>query len=195
MERKQNKALAIVMLCVVILVGAVLWGLLYSYGFLASLIAFATAYVAIVVYDKFYPVSKNVYIISGFAIVVANIIASFLALVIAVAIKADCDLVTAFNALMSVIDDFALELCKDFIYCVVLTILGLVGVKKFYENRKARKQAQVQASQAEVEAQPAESQESPVVATEGETPNENAVETLAEETNKPEQETTNVEDK
>lgn len=149
MERKQNKSLAILMLCVVILVGAVLWGLLYTFGWLASLMAFATAYVGIVVYGKFYPVSKKVYIISGVAIVVANVIASFLALVIAIAVKADCDFVTALNALISVMGDYAFDLGKDFVVCIVLIILGLVGVKKLYEDKKCKKQEQNNSVEAE----------------------------------------------
>lgn len=142
MVKKRNKPLAILMLSLVILIGAVLWGLVYSQGWIVSLVAFATAYVAIIVYDKFFDVTRNVYIISGVAIVVLNIIASFVSLGIAVAVEAECSLSIAFKALFEVIGDYSADLIRDGLMCVALTILGLVGVKKMYEEKKLKKTMQ-----------------------------------------------------
>lgn len=138
MEKKQNKALAVVVLCATILVGAVLWGALYSLGLFASLIAFATAYVAIVLYDKFCNLTNKVYIISGIAIIVANLVASFVAIGISVAVNLGVDLGSAFKAVFEVIGNFVPELVKDAISCVILTVLGLITVKKTYEQRKKK---------------------------------------------------------
>ncbi len=147
MERKQNKSLAILMLCVVILVGAVLWGVLYTFGWIASIVALLTAYVAIVLYDKFYPVTKNVYIISGVAIVIANIIASFISLCIVTAIDGGYSFGYVLEIAMQAIGDLVIAMAGDIILCIVLTIIGLVGAKKFYENKKARKQKEDEMAQ------------------------------------------------
>lgn len=145
MERKQNKTKAIVVLCITVVVGAILWGALYSLGLFASLIAYATAYVAIVLYDKFYKVDKKVYIISGVAITLANLLASFIAIGVAVAVEAEVDLGTAFAAVFEVIGDFAYDLTKDAILCVVMTVLGLLTVRKTYEQKKLRQQKELDA--------------------------------------------------
>lgn len=140
MEKRQNKTLAVLMLVLVIVLGAVVWGFLYVSGWLVSLVAFATAYLGIVVYDRFYDVSKNIYVYSGIAIVLANIFASFMSMTIRVAMLAECDLITAFNALVSVVDSYIGDFMIDCIMCVIFTLLGFVGVKKTYEAKKIRKQ-------------------------------------------------------
>lgn len=149
MEKRQNKSLAVLMLVLVIVLGAVVWGFLYASGWLVSLVAFATAYLGIVVYDKFYDVSKNIYVYSGIAIVLANIFASFMSMTIRVAMLAECDLITAFNALVSVMDSYIGDFMTDCIMCVIFTLLGFVGVKKTYEAKKIRKQEEENARMAE----------------------------------------------
>lgn len=149
MEKRQNKPLAVLMLVLVIVLGAVVWGFLYASGWLVSLVAFATAYLGIVVYDKFYDVSKNIYVYSGIAIVLANIFASFMSMTISVAMMAECDLITAFNALVSVMDSYIGGFMTDCIMCVIFTLLGFVGVKKTYEAKKIRKQEEENARMAE----------------------------------------------
>lgn len=141
MEKKQNKALAITLLAVVIVLGAGVWGILYSQGWFVALVAFVTAFLAILVYGKFAEVTKTVYIVSGVVIVVLNIIASFLSIGITVAIEAECSLKIAFEAVFQVIGDFIPDLAKDGVLCIILTILGLVGVKKTYEQRQAKAHA------------------------------------------------------
>jgi len=138
MEKRQNKALAILLLSLVILVGAVAWGVIYSYGWFVAIIAFITSYVAILVYDKFYDVNNTVYIITGVAVVIANIIASFLAIGIAVANEANVSLSVAFNAVFESFDLIAKDLAIDCILCIALTVAGLIGVKRTYEQRKAK---------------------------------------------------------
>lgn len=143
MEKKQNKALAITLLAVVIMLGAGVWGVLYSQGWFVALVAFVTAFLAILVYGKFAEVTKTVYIVSGVVIVVLNIIASFLSIGITVAIKAECSLKIAFEAVFQIIGDYIPDLAKDGVLCIILTILGLVGVKKTYEQRKAKAKVNV----------------------------------------------------
>lgn len=123
-------------------VGAVLWGVIYSQGWLVSLVAFVTAYVGIIVYDKFYKVNRTVYIVSGVVICVLNIIASFLSIGITVAIEAEVSLKIAFEAVFEVIGDFVPDLIRDGLLCVAFTVLGLVGVKKTYEEKKLKKEMQ-----------------------------------------------------
>lgn len=135
------------MLCIVVLVGSVLWGVLYTLGWFASIIALVTAYVAIVLYDKFYPVTKNVYIISGVAIVIANIVASFISLCIVTAIDCGYSFGYVLEIALQAIGDLAIAMAGDIVLCIVLTIIGLVGAKKFYENKKARKQTEVEVAQ------------------------------------------------
>lgn len=142
MEKKQNKVLAIVLLSITIVVGAVLWGVIYSQGWLVSLVALATSYVGIIVYDKFYKVNRTVYIVSGVVICVLNIIASFLSIGITVAVEAEVSLKIAFEAVFQVIGDFVPDLIRDGLLCVVFTILGLVGAKKTYEEKKLKKEMQ-----------------------------------------------------
>lgn len=142
MVKKQNKALAIALLSITMVVGAILWGVIYSQGWLVSLVAFVTAYVGIIVYDKFYKVDRTVYIVSGVVICVLNIIASFLSIGITVAIEAEVNLKIAFEAVFQVIGDFVPDLIRDGLLCVAFTVLGLVGVKKTYEEKKLKKEMQ-----------------------------------------------------
>lgn len=158
MEKKQNKVLATILLSVVILLGAGVWGVLYSQGWFVALVAFVTAFLGILVYGKFAEVTKLVYIISGVAIVVLNIIASFLSIGITVAIEEKCSLAIAFEAVFKVINEFIPDLAKDAGLCVVLTVLGLVGVKKTYEQRQAKTNAKVVAENVETTVEPSETQ-------------------------------------
>ena len=135
---KKNKLLAIFVLVASILIGGVAWGLIYSFGWFVGIIAFATAYLAVMAYDKFCPVSNMVYIITAVAIIVCNVVASFISLGITVAIESEVTFGFALNWLLNNFDLIAKEFAIDMVLCIVLTCLGIYGFKKSYEQKKAR---------------------------------------------------------
>lgn len=145
MENKKNKALGISLYILTIFLGAVIWGVLYALGWFAAIVSLATAYVAVLVYDKFCELNKKIYTITGVLITVFNIIAMFIAIPVATAIKAEVSLALAFQVMIQIFDQIIVDMAVDIMLCIAFTILGLVGFKKFYEDKKAEREQKKQA--------------------------------------------------
>lgn len=135
--KKKNRLLASVVLVASILVGGVAWGFLYSYGWFVGILAFVTAFLAVMAYDKFCPVSNAVYIFTAIAIVVVNVVASFLSIGVRAAIENEITLSHAFNLLFKNFNSIAKDFAIDMVLCVVMTCLGVYGFKRTYEQRRS----------------------------------------------------------
>lgn len=147
MENNKNKALGISLYILTIVLGAVLWGVLYALGWFAAIVSLATAYVAVLVYDKFCELNKKIYTITGVLITVFNIIAMFIAIPVATAIQAEVSLALAFQVMIQLLDQIIVDMAVDVLLCIAFTILGLIGFKKFYEDKKAEREQRKQANE------------------------------------------------
>lgn len=172
-ENKQEGKLwlALLLSFLVCVGGAILWGLIYSFGWFISLIALITALCAFVVYEKIYKkTTKLTFIWVLTWIVLLNAIASFIAIVVSVAISAGVDFGEALNATISVFD----QVMVDFLFDIFLgAVFGVLGVVTYYQYQKRTKQAKLVQEQI-IEAQlKAQNNVQDEVSEENETLNEN----------------------
>lgn len=147
MENKKNKSLGISLYILTIFLGAVIWGVLYALGLFAAIISLATAYVAVLVYDKFCELNKKIYTITGVLITIFNVIAMFIAIPVATAIQAEVSLALAFQVMIQMMDQIIVDMAVDIMLCIAFTILGLIGFKKFYEDKKVAREQRKQANE------------------------------------------------
>lgn len=146
MERKQNKALAILLTALIVLVGAVVWGVVYSFGWFIALIAFLIVYLAMMVYDKFANLTMPVYIVTCIAVVVCNVIASFVA--VAIQVESMTDGAIKFTQALQIMFTNPSILVEtgfitNIILCIAFSILGVVGFKQYYKQKKLKEIAQM----------------------------------------------------
>lgn len=139
-NQQSKKWLALLCSCLVCVLGAVVWGVLYVMGWFASPVAFVTAFGAFFVYEKMNKeITKGSFIWVLVWVIALNIVASFLAMVVAVAVEAEVSLGIALNALLSVFDEFV----GSFILDIILgTAFGVLGVVTCYKYLKKKKQTQ-----------------------------------------------------
>lgn len=139
MERKQNKPLAILLLVLIVLLGAVVWGLVYAFGWFIALLAFLIVYLAMMVYEKFADLSMPVYIVTCIMVVICNVIASLIATAIQVENITDGEIGFA-QAMQVMMTNPSLLVETGFItniiLCIVFSILGVVGFKQYYKKKK-----------------------------------------------------------
>ena len=139
MEKKENKALAIILLILVVLLGSVVWGLIYSFGWFISIISYGIAFLAITLYGKFAKLTRPVYIITAIAIVVLNIIASFISISISLLIiEPELGFGGAFSLVLSNFNLIAVDFIIDSILSAAFTILGILSYYKITQQKKEK---------------------------------------------------------
>lgn len=135
-EKKENKLVAILLCTLVVILGAGVWGLVYSYGWFVSIIAYGIAFLAITVYAKFAKVTKPVYIIVAVAIAVFNIIASLFSIVIQASIETGLKISEVMKILFENFSEIAVEFSIDCLLGTVFTVLGVVSYYRFYKQKQ-----------------------------------------------------------
>lgn len=138
-NKKQSLPLALTLSFLVALVGACLWGVLYYFGWFASIISFITAFGMFFVYLKFYNKMNYLpFVWTLVWIILLNIFASFFAIVIAVSKEAGVTLGVAFTATIEnfslVVKDFAV----DMLLGTVFSVLGVISYYRVYKVKQAK---------------------------------------------------------
>lgn len=127
--KKQNLTLALVLSFLVALVGSAIWGVMYYFGWFASIISYATAFGMFAVYMKFAKMSKLAFVWTLVWVILLDTIACFLSIVIAVSINAGVALSEAF---MLTIDSFY-AIAGNFAFDVIIgAVFGVLGVVTYY---------------------------------------------------------------
>ena len=155
-ENKQTGKLwlALLLSFLVCLAGSILWGLVYSFGWFVSIVAYVTALCAFLVYEKVYKkTTKLAFVWILLWIIALNALVCFAAIVIGVAIQENSTLAVALEATLSVFDKFAGQFLLDMFLGAVFGILGVVSYYKYQKRAKLTKQAQEQLLQAQLHAQ------------------------------------------
>ena len=136
-RKKQNLALALSLSFLIALLGGAAWGLIYAMGWFVSVVAFVTAFGMFAVYMKLYNKLNGVPVIwTLFWVIVANIIGTFLAIVVSVSIQADVSFAVALEATIKTIPDYIADLSFDLILGVVFSVLGVVTCYKSYKKQQ-----------------------------------------------------------
>ncbi|MBE7074724.1 MAG: hypothetical protein E7376_01935 [Clostridiales bacterium] len=140
-NKKNSLPLALVLSALVAVAGAVVWGLIYSSGWFVSIVSYVTALAMFWVYNKFYKISKLTFVWCLVLINIFNIVASFLAIVIAVAAEAGVDFATALDAVISVFGEVSGAFIRDMILGLVFSVLGIASYYSYYKKQAAAKKA------------------------------------------------------
>lgn len=113
------------------LAGAVVWGLLYTYGWFVGLVAYGASLVMLKMFNKFYSKEckwKYAYCLA--VIIVFNIIASFLSLVVYCSHELNISFGVAFDALIQTMSAYIGDFIVDMIIGCVCAVLGIVSAIK-----------------------------------------------------------------
>lgn len=140
-ENKQEKKwLALLLSFLVCVGGAVIWGLLYTFGWFATIVAFATAFCAGLVYEKVNKkVTKSTHVWVLVWVITLNIIASFLAVII-LFITYGATFGEAVQATFNILKDT--EVLVDFLFDMILgVVFSVLGVVTYYQYKKRATQA------------------------------------------------------
>lgn len=143
MENTQNKphreslVLALLTSFGVAVAGAGLWGLLYTYGWFASFVAYFSAFGMIYCYKKFYKLNWFAYVWIAVVSIVLNTFACYMSLIINTMIRANCSFAVANQAIRSVWSEIAGEVIGDWIISAVFTGLGLFSYVQYERRNKA----------------------------------------------------------
>ena len=134
---KGKIALALILSLLVGIVGAALWGLLYSQGWFASIIAYFSAFLMFTVYTKFHKVNTLAFVWILAWTLVLNAVACLLTILIAVAIEADVSIGVAFNAFVETFGEIAGEFILDLGLSALFGVLGVVSYYSVYKKKLA----------------------------------------------------------
>lgn len=138
-EKKDRVGLALLFSFLVALAGSVVWGLLYSTGWLVALIGYITAFGCFFVYTRFAKMSKLTYIWTLVWVIVLNIVATYIALIIYTSVKFNLSLAEVINRLFSNFGTITEALMSDIILGIVFSVLGVVSYYIYYKrNLKAK---------------------------------------------------------
>lgn len=164
MEEKQNNLLkAIGISLLVALVGAVLWGVIYIYGWFVGIIAYFTAILMIKMFNKYYQTDKKwkYFYVFG-VIIVFNIVASFISLTRYLASYAEIGFGEAFALMFENISLYIGDFVIDMIIGCVCAIFGVVtAIRLDIREKQAKEQEETLKQEAEKqESQNAESKAS-----------------------------------
>lgn len=151
MEEKQKNLLkAIGASLGVALVGAVLWGVLYQFGWFVGIVAYFTSFAMIKLFNKFYDEEcKWKYAYVSAVIIVFNVIASFIGLARYAAKVWNVDFGEAFSTLLENFSVIATDFIIDMVVGIVFMVLGIVSVVKLEKRRIAEKRYYEQQKQLE----------------------------------------------
>lgn len=125
------------------ILGAIVWGMLYTTGWIVGLVAYFTSFVMIKVFNKYYQTSKKwkyAYIV--ISIIVLNIVASFVSLGVYCADLLDIELSVAFEALFETFSEYAKEFAIDMIIGCVFAMSGIITVIQIDKKNNANNQRQ-----------------------------------------------------
>lgn len=138
-EKKDRVGLALLFSFLVALAGSVIWGLLYSTGWLVALVGYATAFGCFFVYTRFAKMSKLTFIWTLVWVILLNILATYIALVIYTAVKYSTPLSEVISNLFSRFGAVTKALMSDIILGIVFSVLGVVSYYIYYKrNLKAK---------------------------------------------------------
>ena len=177
-EKKDRVGLALLFSFLVALAGSVVWGLVYSTGWLVALIGYVTALGCFFVYTRFAKMSKLTFIWTLVWVIVLNILATYVALVVYTSVKYGLALSEVISSLTSNFVAVTKELMSDIILGIVFSILGVVSYYTYYkrnlkakELEQARKEALnqqygVTTLEEKDESRPVEVKEAEIVSTE-----------------------------
>lgn len=152
MEEKQNNLLkAIGISLLVALVGAVLWGVIYIYGWFVGIIAYFTAILMIKMFNKYYQTDKKwkYFYVFG-VIIVFNIVASFISLTRYLASYAEIGFGEAFALMFENISLYIGDFVIDMIIGCVCAIFGVVtAIRLDIREKQTREQEELLKREAE----------------------------------------------
>lgn len=147
-EKKDRVGLALLFSFLVGLAGSIIWGLLYSTGWLVALVGYVTALGMFFVYTRFAKMSKLTFIWTLVWVIVLNILATYIALIIYTSVKYNLSLAEVINSVFSNFGAITEALLADIILGIVFSVLGVVSYYAYYkrnlkakELEKARKEA------------------------------------------------------
>lgn len=127
------------------LVGAVVWGLLYTYGWFVGLVSYFVAYLMLKMFNKYYKKEckwKYAYILG--VIIVFNIIASFIALVIYCADYFDIEFGYALELLIETISSYIGQFMIEMVVGCLCAVFGVAIAIKEDKRTKLREENQAQ---------------------------------------------------
>jgi len=142
-NKKQSILKALLFSALVMLGGAVVWGVVYAIGVFSAWIAFASTMLAVFVYLKFYnKIDWKAYVWVISITLVLNVISLFVTLAIVVAIEAQASLGDSFKAIFEMIKelpDVQTAIVMDMVYCTVFTILGtFIAISSYKKKMKVQ---------------------------------------------------------
>lgn len=128
--------------------GAVIWGLLYTYGWFVGIVAYVASLLMLKMFNKFYSKEckwKYAYVLG--VIIVFNIIASFLSLVVYCSHELNISFGVAFEALIETMSAYIVDFIIDMIIGCVCAVLGIVSAIKL-DKRNAGQSYEMQGESA-----------------------------------------------
>lgn len=142
-DNKNSLPLALILSLLVCLAGSIVWGLIYSFGFITSIIAAITTILAISVWRKFKKVNYVTYLWVLFWVIILNECAILISLnfVFMKELGSSYTFAESFQILFKSISsnkDFLTAIISDSIWSIVFSVLGavieMVGAKKRAKN-------------------------------------------------------------
>lgn len=140
-NKKYNLPLALVLSALIAVAGAVVWGLLYTFGWFVSIIAYVTAMGMFAVYLKFYPKkTKLVFIWTLAWIIILNSISILVSAGIYVSIELGMPLGQVFAYIFQNFGSIAGDFAIDAFLGAVFAVLGVVSYNQFYKNKQKQEE-------------------------------------------------------
>lgn len=147
-ERK-NLWFALLLSFLVCAAGSVIWGVIYTQGWLVALVAYVSAFCAFLVYEKVYKeVTKGAFIWVLVWTIVLNTVASFLSTVITVSLTAEVSFGVALDAVMQIFGNYVGSFLFDMVLGAVFAGLGVYSYYKYLQRKKQEKKAAEEAKAA-----------------------------------------------
>lgn len=145
-EKQERKGLALILSLLVGILGAVIWGLVYSTGWYVSLVAYFTAYCMFSVYVKFTKMSKLTFVWTLLWVIVLNIVATFVAVVLIVVDETGYSFSFVLNFILDNFSQFVGDFASDIGLGVLFGVLGVVSCYGTYkkQQQQAKKQKQIE---------------------------------------------------
>ncbi len=134
--KKQNLGLALLFSFLIALAGSIGWGLLYSLGWFATIIAYVTAFGMFAVYSKFAKITPLTFVWTLLWVLILNIISSLLAILITVAVTYGYTLSQAMEAFVMVFNQVAGIFVRDIIVGTIFAVLGVVTYYGAYKKKQ-----------------------------------------------------------
>lgn len=136
---RESLALALLASFGVAVVGAGLWGLLYSFGWIASFVAYFSAFGMIYFYKKFYKLNWFAYVWIAVISLGLNTLACYLSIIFNAMIEMKCSFAIANQAFRMAWSEIASDVITDWIISAVFTVLGLFSYVQYEKRNRAAK--------------------------------------------------------